>query len=305
MLIEDVTRYVALYRRLGRSFAEQSRTLHLFARFAAARGDSHVRVACVHDWCATASSPNRARTCYDTVRRLAAFLNAEDPRHEVPPAGAFGRGKRPRPAPHLLQPGQVRAILDAALDLGPKGSISPHTFHCLFGLLAATGLRISEAIALQRDDLGTDGLIIRHGKFGKSRLVPIHASTRSALADYAAIRQDLKAHGDDFFVLGSGRAPSKVRAHAVFVQIARNLGMRPHDRRSPGPRLHDLRHSFAVRSLEACLHDRQAVAHHMAGLSTYLGHTSMAHTYWYLEATPVLMHSIAAAGEHLFGEGRG
>ena len=80
--------------------------------------------------------------------------------------------------------------------------------------------------------------------------------------------------------------------------------MRPHDRRSPGPRLHDLRHSFAVRSLEACLHDRQAVAHHMAGLSTYLGHTSMAHTYWYLEATPVLMHSIAAAGEHLFGEGR-
>lgn len=304
MLIEDVTRYVALYRRLGRSFAEQSRTLHLFARFAAARGDSHVRVACVHDWCATASSPNRARICYDAVRRLAAFLNAEDPRHEVPPAGAFGRGKRPRPAPHLLQPEQVRAILDAALDLGPKGSISPHTFHCLFGLLAATGLRISEALALQRNDLGTDGLIIRRGKFGKSRLVPIHASTRSALAEYTAIRQDLKAHGDDFFVLGSGRAPSNVRAHAVFVQIARNLGMRPHERGSPGPRLHDLRHSFAVRSLEACLHDRQAVAHHMAGLCTYLGHTSMAHTYWYLEATPVLMHSIAAAGEHLFGEGR-
>lgn len=304
MLIEDVTRYVALYRRLGRNFAEQSRTLHLYARFAEGHGDCHVRLDRIRDWCATASSPNRARTCYDAVRRLAAFLNAEDPRHEVPPVGAFGRGKRPRPAPNLLDAGQISAILAAALDLGPKGSISPYTFHYLFGLLAVTGMRVSEALALQTDDFGSDGLTIRRGKFGKSRLLPIHPSTRRALAEYLAVRHDLKAHGDDLFVLSSGKAPSKVRAHAVFVQIARDLGMRPHDRGSPGPRLHDLRHSFAVRSLEGCLHDRQAVAHHMAGLSTYLGHTSMAHTYWYLEATPVLLHSIAAAGEHLFAEGR-
>lgn len=304
MLSDDVARYVAIYQRLGRIFAEQSRTLHLYVRYAEAQGDSHVRLARIHDWCAMASSPSRARTCYDAVRRFAAFLNAEDPRHEVPPVGAFGRGKRPRPVPHLLDLDQIKAILDAALDLGPTGSISPYTFHYLFGLLAATGMRISEALALQAGDIGPDGLTIRHGKFGKSRLLPIHASTRAALAEYTAIRQRLDAEGADFFVLGSGKAPSKVRAHAVFVQIARNLGMRPHDRHSPGPRLHDLRHSFAVRSLEACLHDRQAVAHHMAGLSTYLGHTSMAHTYWYLEATPVLMHSIAAAGESLFAEGR-
>jgi len=304
MLIDDVIRYIDLYRRLGRDFAEQSRTLHLFARFAEARGDSHVRVACVHDWCTTASSPNRARTSYDAVRRLAVFLNAEDPRHEVLPAGAFGRGKRPRPAPNLLESGQISAILAAALDLGPRGSVSPYTFHYLFGLLAVTGMRVSEALALQTDDFGSDGLTIRRGKFGKSRLLPIHASTRRALAEYLAVRERLKAYGDDLFVLSSGRAPSKVRAHAVFVQIARNLGMRPHDRGSSGPRLHDLRHSFAVRSLEACLHDRSAVAHHMAGLSTYLGHTSMAHTYWYLEATPVLLQNIAAAGEHLFAEGR-
>lgn len=304
MLSDDVTRYVALYRRLGRKFTEQSRTLHLYARYAEARGDSHVRIARIHDWCATASSPNRARTCYDAVRRLGAFLNAEDPRHEVPPGGAFGRGKRPRPAPHLLDLGQIRAILRAALDLEPKGSISPFTFHYLFGLLAATGMRVSEALALKVGDIGSDGLTIRHGKFGKSRLLPIHASTRAALTEYTAIRQEMKASGEDFFVLGSGKAPSKVRAHAVFVEIARSLGMRPRDLRSPGPRLHDLRHSFAVRSLEACLHDRKAVAHHMAGLSTYLGHTSMAHTYWYLEATPVLMHSIAASSENLFAEGR-
>lgn len=303
MLSDDVTRYVTLYRRLGLKFDEQSRTLHLYARYAEAQGDQFTRITRIHDWCATASSPSRARTCYDAVRRLCTFLNAEDSRHEVPPAGAFGRGKRPRPAPHLLEVGQIRAIMDAALDLPPKGSISPFTFHYLFGLLAVTGLRISEALALQRDDLGTDGLIIRHGKFGKSRLLPIDATTRDALAEYTAVRQRLTAKGDSFFVLGSGRAPSKVRAHVVFVEIARNLGIRAQNR-TPGPRLHDLRHSFAVRSLEGCAHDRQAVAHHMAGLSTYLGHTSMAHTYWYLEATPVLMHSIAAAGETLFAEGR-
>lgn len=301
MLSDDVARYVALYRRLGLSFDEQSRTLHLFARYAEAQGDQHILVSRIQDWCATASSPVRARTCYDTVRRLCAFLNVEDPRHEVPPAGAFGRGKRPRPAPHLLEPGQIRAIMGAALELPPKGSISPYTFHFLFGLLAATGLRISEALALQCDDLSGDGLVVRNGKFGKSRLLPIHPSTRSALAEYWVIRQQLKAGGEDLFVLRTGKAPSKVRAHAIFVQIARQLGIRALDR-TPGPRLHDLRHSFAVRSLEACPHDRQAVANHMAGLSTYLGHASVEHTYWYLEATPALMHSIAAAGERLFGE---
>src|SRR6201984_872436 len=94
---------------------------------------------------------------------------------------------------------------------------------------------------------------------------------------------------------------AKFRVHVVFVQLARQLGLRGPSG-TPGPRLHDLRHSFAVRSLEACAHDRQAVAHHMAALSNYPAHTDIAHTYWYLEATPVLMHSIAAAGERLFRE---
>jgi integrase len=301
MLSEDVTRYVALYRRLGLNFSEQSRTLNLYTRYAEAHEDRYTLVSRIHDWCATASSPVRARSCFDTVRRFCAFLNAEDPRHEVPPAGAFGRGKRPRPAPHLLEPDQIRAIMDAALDLPPKGSISPHTYHHLFGLLAATGLRISEALALQRDDLTEDGLVVRNGKFGKSRLLPIHATTRQSLTDYLTIRSRLGGDGDDLFVIRTGRAPSKVRVHVVFVQIARQLGLRG-PTGTPGPRLHDLRHSFAVRSLEACAHDRQAVAHHMAALSTYLGHADISLTYWYLEATPVLMRSIAAASERLFGE---
>lgn len=301
MLSNDVTRYVAVYQALGLSFSEQSRTLHLYARYAEAYADRFTLVSRIRDWCATASSPIRARSCYDTVRRFCVFLNAENPRHEIPPAGAFGRGKRPRPAPHLLDLQQIRSIMDAALDLPPKGSIRPYTYRLLFGLLAATGLRISEALGLQRGDITEDGLVVRHGKFGKSRLLPIHATTREALNEYLAVRARLGFDGDDLFVVTTGRAPHKVTAHITFVKLARQLGLRGPGR-TPGPRLHDLRHSFAVRSLEACAHDRQAVAHHIAALSTYLGHADVSNTYWYLEATPVLLHDIAAACERLFEE---
>jgi integrase/recombinase XerC len=269
MLIDDVTRYVALYRRLGRSFAEQSRTLHLFARFAAARGDSHVRVACVHDWCTTASSPNRARTCYDAVRRFAAFLNAEDPRHEMPPAGAFGRGKRPRPAPHLLQPGQVRAILDAALDLGPKGSISPHTFHCLFGLLAATGLRISEALGIQRRDApceGRDSLTVI-GKGSKTRMVPVIAPISRGIEAYLEIcPYTLKPEGPLF--VGAKGGPLSPRIIQLAVERMRGAFGLP-DSATP----HALRHSFATHLL--------ARGGDLRSIQELLGHASLSTTQVY------------------------
>jgi integrase/recombinase XerD len=216
MLSNDVARYVALHRRLGLKFDEQNRTLNLYARYADAHGDRYTLVSRIHDWCATASSPVRARSCFETIRRFCTFLNAEDPRYEVSPAGAFGRGKRPRPAPHLLEPGQIRTIMDAALDLAPKGSISPYTYHYLFGLMAGTGLRVSEALALQRDDLTEDGLIVRNGKFGKSRLLPIHATTRQALTDYMALRTRMGCDGGDLFVIKTGRAPSKVQGACRF-----------------------------------------------------------------------------------------
>lgn len=168
--------------------------------------------------------------------------------------------------------------------------------------MAATGLRISEALALQRNDLTDDGLVVRCGKFDKSRLVPIHATTRRALIDYVTIRDRLGGDGDDLFVVTTGRAPSKTAAYCIFVRLARQLGYRGPPG-TPGPRLHDLRHGFAARSLEGCAHDRQAVAHHMAALSTYLGHADVENTYWYLQATPVLMHNIAEANEQLFQGG--
>jgi len=299
MLSSHVARYVALHRGLGLKFNGQKRLLELFAEYAETHGDAHLQTRRVQEWCASASSSNSARTRYDTVRRFCTFLNAENPQHEVPPAHAFGRGKRPRPAPYILEPEQVRTIMQASLDLPPKNSISPHTYHCLFGLLAATGLRISEALALQRQDFTGDGLIIRRGKFGKSRLVPLHATTREALADYLALRGKLGGNSNDLFVVRTGRPPTTTRVYVVFVRLARELGFRGPPG-AHGPRLHDLRHTFAVRSLEACAHDRQAVRRHMAALSAYLGHADVANTYWYLQATPVLMRDIAEANERLF-----
>jgi integrase len=143
----------------------------------------------------------------------------------------------------------------AALELAPKGSISPHTYHHLFGLLAATGLRISEALALKRNDLTDDGLIVRSGKLGKSRLLPIHPTTRQALNRYLAVRDRLNAGGDDLFAVTTGRAPQKSTVYQVFRRLAHQLGLRDLGR-TPGPRVHDLRHTFAVRSLEACALDQ-------------------------------------------------
>jgi integrase len=302
MLITHVERYVALHRSLGLRFDTQERLLTLYARFASAAGDAFVTTQRVRAWASNASSPGQARVRYDTVRRFAAFLKAEDGRHEAPPAGAFGQGRRPRPAPYLLTLGEIAAIMTAALALPPHGMVSPLTYHHLFGLLAATGLRISEAVALKRDDLTDEGLIVRRGKFGKSRLVPLHPSTRAALGRYLAARDRLGAGGDDLFVVKHGRAPTKTRVYCVFVRLARALGIRG-ALGARGPRLHDLRHSFAVRSLEACAPDPAAVTRHMLALSTYMGHADVAATYWYLQATPVLLNGIAAAAEQAFAGG--
>ncbi|MDG2515017.1 tyrosine-type recombinase/integrase [Sphingobium yanoikuyae] len=299
MMNAQIERYVALHRSFGRKFEVQERLLRLFAAYAHGFGDRHVTVERLYDWCRSASSQNVARDRFDHLRRFCLYAHAEDRQHQVPPAGVFGRGKRRRPTPHIIEPEQVQAIMQAALDLPPKGKISPHTYHYLFGLLAITGLRLSEALALQREDFTADGLIIRNGKFGKQRLLPIQPSTRKALEAYLAVRRKLGAHGNDLFVHIRGHAPSTTRAYIMFVRLARELGFRgpPGD---PGMRVHDLRHTFAVRSLESCPRDREAIRHHMAALSSYLGHTDVANTYWYLEATPVLLRDIAVAGEQLF-----
>jgi integrase len=295
MMHQDVDRFVQLNRALGKKFVEQETSLRAFANFAAERSIKHVTSAVATEWAAGASSPLAAQARFNRIRALAVFLHAEDARHEIPAAGLMGRSRRRRPAPHILTQNQISQIMQEALLVHGLTPISPLTYHNLFGLLASTGLRISEALSLRCDDLNADGLMIHKGKFGKSRLVPIHTSTRAALELYLEARTGVRNAGDDLFVLGHGHAPTATRAHVVFVRIVRKLGLR--NPTGAGPRLHDLRHSFAVHSLEACGNNPQAVLRHMKALSTYLGHVDIANTYWYLEATPVLLKLIASTAE--------
>ena len=295
MMHSHVDRFVQLNRALGKKFAAQETSLRSFADFAADRSASHVTTTLILEWAGGASTPGAVQIRVDQARALAVFLHAEDAHHEIPPLNLLGRSRRRRPAPYIMTQGQISRIMREALLVPGLTSISPLTYHNLIGLLASTGLRISEALSLRCDDLTDDGLMIRKGKFGKSRLVPIHTSTRAALERYLEARNGVRNAGDDLFVLGHGRAPTATRVHVVFVRIVRKLGYRTPT--GPGPRLHDLRHTFAVRSLEACGNDPQAVMRHMKALSTYLGHVDIANTYWYLEATPVLLKIIASTAE--------
>lgn len=298
MIHHHVDRYVLLHRALGKKFVAQEKPLHQFAEFAQQRAAIFITAGLMLEWAKEAPTPNATRTRFKLARALAEFLHGEDPRHEVPVSGLLGHGRRQRPAPYILMPDQIANILEEALKVPGRVPISPFTYHHLFGLLASTGLRISEALSLRCDDLTDDGLMVRSGKFGKSRLVPLHVSTRAALGQYLAVRRKIRSASDDLFVLGHGHAPTTTRAHVVFVRIVRHLGYRASS--GPGPRLHDLRHTFAVRSLEACGNNPQAVLRHMRALSTYLGHAEIANTYWYLEATPVLLRTIASVAEGAF-----
>jgi integrase len=303
MLSDDVARYVALHRSLGYRFRVQAGLLTLYARFAESRGETDIRTATTLAWASEAPSPAQRRNRLLTLRRFAFAMQAEDPRHEVPPADAFGRPVVERRLPHIYTPEEVTRLLRAAAELAPANDLYPLLYSTLFGLLAATGLRISEALALRLEDLSADGLLVRETKFRKNRLVPLHESTERGLARYLAARRRHRAVGPYLFADSEGGHLSYDTVSWTFRRLAKAAGLRgaPGTR---GPCLHDLRHTFAVRSLEGCAGaDRAAVARHMLALSTYLGHAHVSDTQWYLQATPALMAQTAGAGEaHFRGE---
>ena len=304
-LAEHIERYVAFRRALGHAYVQQARCLMDYAAHAEARGDSFVRSGTVLDWATTNTSPRQAQAKLRWVCDLADVLHADDERHEVPNRHALGRTVvSRRPTPHLLSVSEIRRIMDAALELAPAGSITPLTFHHILGLIASTGLRSSEATGLLLTDLTADGLLIRNAKFGKCRLVPLDGSVHSAMDAYLRERSRLGGPDEHLFVLSTGRPMHPVYLCTVFIRLARQLGLRAGPGK-PGPRLHDLRHGFAVRSLESMLPaGRREVGRHMLALSTYLGHSSTVGTQWYLEATPVLLQQVSKATERLH-EGRG
>jgi len=302
MLSEDMTRYVDLHRGLGFRFRTQHGLLRSFVVFAESHGDALIQSRRVLDWASHAPSAPQRRNRLITVRRFALALQAEDTRHEVPPADAMGRESFRRRTPHIYTPDEISRLTGAAAGMLPAESDRPRTYVTLFGLLAATGLRISEALALNLDDVTADGLIIRQTKFQKSRLLPLHTSTRAALDEYVSIRKRVKTSTERLFLSGKGDALGYNTVRGVFSRLARpaSLSARSGQR---APRIHDLRHTFAVRALEECGNEPNAVARHLAALTTYLGHAHVTDTYWYLQATPVLMTGIAVLGEAAYQGG--
>ena len=302
MLSTDIDRYVSLHRAMGLKFRLQVGLLRHFAAFAEPRGDCWVRTQTVLAWATEAPSPAQRRNRFLVVRRFSLKMQAEDARYEVPPALAFGKSKRERRMPHIYSPDEIQRLLAAATQLTPKGSFRPTTYVALFSLIAATGLRISEALALQLRDFTTDGLVIQNTKFRKNRLVPLHATAQCGLERYLAQRERVGGASSSFFVSMWGEGLSYSTVYSVFLQLMRTAGLRQGPG-TPGPCIHDLRHTFAARALEQCSGDASEVARHVLALSTYLGHAHPSDTYWYLQATPKLMERIGRFGEALFVEG--
>lgn len=298
MLSDAIQQYVEHHRALGYKYRIQSRLLRNFAAFAEAQGDEVVHTQRALDWAGQAPSPQQRRNRLLTVRRFAQTMQAEDARYQVPPSDAFGRVAFTRRTPYIYTTEEIMTLLQAAARLTPKDSIRPATYTTLFALLAATGLRSSEALALTLEDITNDGLIIRETKFRKSRLVPLHETGQRRLGEYLIRRAQVGTTSPAVFVSPQGTALSYSTVVTVFLSLTRAIGLRAGPGQ-PGPRLHDLRHTFAVRSLEQCGAAPNTIKNHMLALSTYLGHAHISDTYWYLQATPKLMTQIATAGENL------
>lgn len=297
MLTAIVERHIALHHATGYLFRKQSILLRDYARFAAARGEDVVCAATALDWAGKGPTAGTRHGRLEVVRRFARLMRAEDPRHELPPPGVFGK-QAPRRTPYIYTPKEIRRLLKAASALGPRRSLRPKMYSTMLGLIAATGLRISEAIRLRLDDLTTAGLVVRETKFRKSRLLPLHPTTRQALDAYLKVRAKFAGTDDAVFLSERGTGLRYPTVISTFLALVRNMGIHPGSGQR-GPRIHDLRHTFAVRSLEQCAGNGEAVARHMLALSTYLGHTHLFDTYWYLQATPRLLADVAARSEAL------
>lgn len=290
-LAQGVELYLATQRRFGFELRKHGFELRSFLRYIQQRGHTGaLRALWAIEW---AQQPQNAERVYwasrlDIVRRFACFWKVYDPRTEIPPRHIFGPSVRRR-AVHLYSRQEVCRLLQSTSALGQLHPLRGPTFCTLLGLLDCTGLRIGEALALAEQDIdwGAGILMIRRAKFGRARFIPLHRSTLEKLQAYQSIRDQLfrPASTPSFFVTIRGKPLGYRGVSATFRDLCRSLGWT----QEPIPRLHDLRHSFAVRTLLSWYRSGEPVEPKLWTLSTYLGHRHLADTYWYLSAVPELM----------------
>ena len=293
-LRQAVQEYLAMRRSLGFKLRKAGKLLPSFVKFLGEHDASYITTELALTWAQQPSNvqPTEWAKRLSIVRLFARHRSATDRRTQIPPPGLLPyRPKRAQP--YLYSTKEIRALLRAALSLPARGGLRPWTYHCLLGLLTVTGMRIGEACNLElRDvDLRTGVLTIRSGKFGKSRLIPIHPSTRRVLADYLARRKRSWAKrpvSSYLFVSDCGTQLHDRRVRQTFYRLSRQIGLRgPSD--AHGPRIHDLRHRFAAMTLLRWYRSGKDVEQKLPYLSAYLGHVQVDDTFWYLSAWPQLM----------------
>ena len=290
MLAHAVQSYLSVRRAAGFALTQTGSRLRSFAAYSDAKGQRYLNAQTAIEWARQSTSiPQRARRLGD-VARFARYLHAEDAQHEIPCA-VFGSECRTRPTPYILSEEEIHQLIELAAQSGYR-TLRRQTYSTLFALLACTGLRVSEAIRLRYDDITPHGLVIRATKFQKNRLVPLHPTARAGLERYLQLRRPYAPFDDHVFVSLRRKPLLLEDVEVAFRTVAAKMGL-PHGRGRRRPTPHSLRHTFAVRALQNCPDGRDHITQHMLKLSTYLGHSNAALTYWYLEAVPELMRSIA------------
>lgn len=298
--------YLAIRRTLGFELREVAGCLRNFVTFLETESTSHITTGLALRW---ATRPAHAQPStwawrLGMVRRFAAWYKTVDPRTEIPPAGLLPH-RYQRKKPHIYSAEEIKKILLQATQLDSPKGLRAHTFTTLFGLLAVSGMRVNEAVNLDRGDVDLlHGILtIRRTKFGKSRHVPIHPSTVAELEQYARRRDRiLPMTTAAFFVSERGTRITDCMARYTFAKLSQQLGLRSRAKgHGRGPRLHDMRHRFAACTLIHWYRAGLDVERELPKLATYLGHVHINETYWYLEAVPELLQ---LATDRITGEGK-
>lgn len=297
-LRDALTEYVKVRRALGSQLRWPGSALRRFVDFLEHEGASFITTDLAVRWAMESTGVQRATRAarLSMVRRFAAWLSVFDPRTQVPPSRLINARHR-RNSPYIYTDQEIGSLMAEAARLPSPNGLRAQTHVTLIGLLAATGLRSGEALALDvRDvDLQSGILSIRETKFGKSRFVPLDETACEALAHYAKRRDETirQRRTEAFLVSERGTRLSSCATRCTFAKISCTIGLRARaagHRIGRGPRLHDLRHTFATRRLIEWYRAGLDVDRELPKLATYLGHVHVAYTYWYIQAVPELLH---------------
>jgi integrase len=292
-LRQAVNEYLALRQAMGFKLHEESRLLPRFIDFLEDQDEAIITTDLAVRWatqCSTVQPAEWARRLR-IVRIFARYRSATDPHTQIPPTGLLPYRAR-RAEPYIYNDNEINRLLQSAGQLYSSTGLRAETYVTALGLLTVTGMRISELVALDNEDvdLAHGNLTIRDAKFGKSRWLPLHSTTQQALQRYVQRRDQQYPipRSSGLFVSEQGTRLTTCTVRATFVRLSRQIGLRG-STDSHGPRLHDFRHRFAVQTLLHWYQEGADVEQHLPELSTYLGHVKVSDTYWYLSATPELL----------------